>query len=481
MPISRNQIITFYALGAFFVVLSTLGIVYEFPYVNILPVLLLFVVTGLLWLDKLFLMMVFFVPLSLTIREITEKMTKLDISMPAEPLLISILFIFLLKLLQGYRLDKKIAYHPISIAIYIYLSWIFITACFSTLPGISFKFLLARLWFIIPSYFVATQVFRDKKNIFHFIWLYTATLIVVMIYTIKHHSFFYFDEESANWVVKPFYNDHTAYAAMMVMFIVPLFGFLGLKKYSKTLKVFCLVLIVFFILATILSYTRAAWVSLAAALALLILMTFKVRFNTLVMIFVAGLLGFFLFQQRIVMNLEENNQQSSDDMAEHVGSITNISSDASNKERINRWNCAIRMFNDKPIMGFGPGTYTFKYGPYQANKDKTIISTNEGDGGNAHSEYLGPLSEQGIPGLFTFLIVAYFVFSTGFRLCYTLKNRELKILTYVIVLSLTTYYVHGFLNNFLDTDKAAVPFWGFIAALAAIDVYHKESDLVSIN
>jgi putative inorganic carbon (HCO3(-)) transporter len=30
------------------------------------------------------------------------------------------------------------------------------------------------------------------------------------------------------------------------------------------------------------------------------------------------------------------------------------------------------------------------------------------------------------------------------------------------------------LNNFLDTDKAFVPFWGFIAMLVAIDVYHKK-------
>ena len=29
------------------------------------------------------------------------------------------------------------------------------------------------------------------------------------------------------------------------------------------------------------------------------------------------------------------------------------------------------------------------------HKDLTIISTNFGDGGNAHSEYLSPLAEQG--------------------------------------------------------------------------------------
>jgi len=28
------------------------------------------------------------------------------------------------------------------------------------------------------------------------------------------------------------------------------------------------------------------------------------------------------------------------------------------------------------------------------------------------------------------------------------------------------------LNNFLDTDKASALFWGFTAAIVALDVYH---------
>jgi hypothetical protein len=40
-------------------------------------------------------------------------------------------------------------------------------------------------------------------------------------------------------------------------------------------------------------------------------------------------------------------------------------------------------------------------------------------------------------------------------------------------MGISTYFVHGFLNNFLDTDKASVPFWGFLAMLVCIDVYHK--------
>jgi O-antigen ligase len=53
------------------------------------------------------------------------------------------------------------------------------------------------------------------------------------------------------------------------------------------------------------------------------------------------------------------------DVGQHFKSMTNISTDASNVERINRWKCAWRMFQDKPLMGFGPGTYQFYYGQFQ--------------------------------------------------------------------------------------------------------------------
>jgi hypothetical protein len=46
-------------------------------------------------------------------------------------------------------------------------------------------------------------------------------------------------------------------------------------------------------------------------------------------------------------------------------------------------------------------------------------------------------------------------------------------LSLALLLGLTTYYLHGLLNNFLDTDKASALFWGFTAAIVAIDIYHR--------
>jgi O-antigen ligase len=184
-----------------------------------------------------------------------------------------------------------------------------------------------------------------------------------------------------------------------------------------------------------------------------------------------GLL-FFAWED-IQVSLKGNKQESSDKLDEHVSSISNVSSDASNLERLNRWNCAMEMFYERPIVGWGPGTYQFVYAPFQRSGDRTIISTNQGDGGNAHSEYLGPLCEQGVLGLVFVIALLYMVSSMAFRLFYTLNDYHWRLIVAGAFLGLMTYFIHGTLNNYLDTDKASVPFWGFIAILVSIDIFHK--------
>ena len=134
------------------------------------------------------------------------------------------------------------------------------------------------------------------------------------------------------------------------------------------------------------------------------------------------------------------------------------------------------MYRERPLTGWGPGTYSFVYAPFQKSYELTIISTNFGDGGNAHSEYLGPLSEQGIPGMINVILLVVAVFYTGSRIIFKLKSGRMRWFALMVLLSLITYWFHGLLNNFLDTDKAAGPYWGFIAMLVAIDLYHKPTE-----
>jgi O-antigen ligase len=125
----------------------------------------------------------------------------------------------------------------------------------------------------------------------------------------------------------------------------------------------------------------------------------------------------------------------------------------------------MEMFKERPITGWGPGTYQFLYAPFQRAEDKTIISTNRGDGGNAHSEYLGPLAEQGALGGVLFCVLVLLTSSLSFSLYQKIADYEERLIVMGIFLGLMTYFIHAALNNFLDADKVAVPFWMFLAYL----------------
>jgi O-antigen ligase len=202
-----------------------------------------------------------------------------------------------------------------------------------------------------------------------------------------------------------------------------------------------------------------------------LIILFRIKFKWILLTLTIFASIFFLFQNEIWDRLSKNKQDSSANFIEHLQSISNITTDDSNLERINRWQSAIRMFRDRPFFGFGPATYQFEYAPYQNANEKTLISTNAGDKGNAHSEYIGPLAESGVLGMVFVLCVFIATVVTALNVYRRAHNKEIKMLAIAVLLGLVTYFIHGTMNDFLDTDKASVPFWGFVGIIVALDIY----------
>ncbi len=448
--------------------------------VNLLPIVLAIILVVIFSFDKIIYLIVFFAPLSIPLRKVMPGLG-FDMYLPTEPLLFGLLIVFLLKVIHERNFDKKILLHPVSLAIYLNIFWIFLTGLTSTMPIVSIKFLLSRVWFVVGLYLLTTKLFSEGKNLEKYIWLYVISLAIVVVYaTIRHLSYGLWDKQAAHFVVTPFYNDHTSYGAVLAMYLPFMAMFAFNRFFTRKTKLIALGFLFIIFLGFILSYARAAWLSIIIAMGVWGMVKLKIRFKP---IFITGLSVvalFLMFHTQILMKLEENSEQSSANLTTHISSMTNITTDASNLERINRWSCALRMFADKPVFGYGPGTYMFKYAPYQLKRDRTIISTNSGDGGNAHSEYLGPLAESGALGLLTFLLIIGVVIYTAVQTYSRLTDTRLKSFVLAALVALVTYYVHGLLNNFLDTDKLSVPFWGFTAMIVAIDIYsRREKDQLS--
>ena len=473
--LESSKKIWFYVISLFFVLANAVLLYNERFELLGFPVLILLAYLALFKLDVLYYIVIFLVPLSINLDDMGVDLG-VGIALPTEPLIVGMMLIFILKLFYDGKFDRKVLSHPISVLLLLQLAWIVMTTIASSNPLISVKFLLSRLWFVSVFYFLASQFLKTEKNQRQMFWLYVLGFVPVLLYTFVEHSMRGFSQSSANWVMNPFFNDHTSYGACLAM----VFPFLLWQSFSPKItgakRIIVISLMLLFVLSITLSYTRAAWVSLIGALGVFVVLKFKIKSWVIWagIILIGGFLT--LKMDDILEDLSRNKQDSSSNLSEHIESISNVSSDASNLERLNRWKSAWGMFSDRPVFGYGPGTYAFEYAPYQRSKDKTIISTNSGDGGNAHSEYLGPLSEQGALGTVFMLGFIFVVCRTAVRVYKSNLAKESRMIGLTAFMGLITYYLHGILNNFLDTDKASALFWGFSVIILILDNKNKDLD-----
>jgi len=407
-------------------------------------------------------------PLSVNIEEFTDGF---GLFLPTEPLLFGTTLLLLFQALKYRVFPNYLKASPIIWAVSAYLIWIFITGITSEHPLVSYKFLLAKIWFIVPVLLYGSGVFKNTQKVKWFFWLFIVSMVIAMIYTVFTHSLYAFGEKESHWVMWPFFKDHTIYGAIVALVFPLIFALYFSKKHTPLVQLILICFLGINLIALYFSYTRAAWLSVILGAVIWLLIRFRVKFSLLASVALIAL-GFVWFSwEGIQQNLERNKfEHTTEEFGERLQSATNVTTDASNLERINRWSCALAMFEERPIMGFGPGTYAFEYARFQEPENLTIISTNFGDMGNAHSEYLGPLAEMGVLGLLTMLALVTAIFYQGITLYqrWPSSDKETKTLLMGMIVALSTYFIHAFLNNYLDTDKAAVPIWSMCAIFIAL-------------
>ena len=163
-----------------------------------------------------------------------------------------------------------------------------------------------------------------------------------------------------------------------------------------------------------------------------------------------------------------NNYESHDPQAtlvEKSMSVTNLNTDVSNIERLNRWVSALRMFEERPFTGFGPGTYQFTYLPFQEKRLANRLTVTNPDSPSAWLRRYRTfrtafaIGENGIltPLLFLFIWLRWTFF--GFFIA---NKQSIHI---PLLLGLSTYFFHMQFNNFLNQSVFAFLFWGTAAYL----------------
>jgi O-antigen ligase len=377
------------------------------------------------------------------------------VNFPAEPLAACLLLRLCMEFLSG-KISKKLLFHPTGMLLALWLLWNLISALSSTMPLVSFKQLLVKSTYVLTFYFLLLHEWQLKQLKSKDLFLsFAAGFFPVVLFIWWKHSQFGFSKDASGFASRPFFHDHTQYSAIICL----LLPFFSLRKFREVL---C---IIFLLTALYFSFSRAAYVSLILSAG--IYLFYYAGFSHRIMFFLLLLVGLFAAWNsgELISSFRENKNDSNAryaGLAEQAKSITNITTDQSNAERLNRWSCALRMAKEKPFTGYGPGTYQFSYLSFQRRNEITRISvTNpnvheDGRGGTAHNEYLLALSESGIPAALLYFLLCVTAIKTAF------SNRKL----YAAGLAVCTYFLHGFFNNFLDTPAVSLLFFAWLAYIA---------------
>lgn len=325
-----------------------------------------------------------------------------------------------------------------------WLVWLTLSMLCSTMPLVSFKYWLvnAGQWWV---FFAGLLLFPDWWR--RLLPFFICSMGGVVVYTLAHHYQYDFRADQSMLAPMPFFPDHTLYSAILVM-LLPVLPLIFKKPVAAGLAILFLTGLVF-------AACRAAWLSLITGLFLLIPLVFHNKWKWLLLPACFMIVAGALMQYRIKAH---------------------ITNDVSSLERINRYASALRMAHDRPLTGFGPGTFQFRYLPFQQADDMTRISiTNPekdlrpdqfGRGGGAHSEYFQALAENGWPGLVIWLFLVCVAVYKGARMILSGQNKEHVWFVLAITFSLLTLILHTLFNNFLHDGRVAMLFWGHVAWLA---------------
>jgi putative inorganic carbon (hco3(-)) transporter len=270
LELKQNQI-WFYGVGIIYIIANAIALSFGFEWLAVAPIVALALLTAIFRSDLLILSLSFLIPLSIEFDSIGGG---LGISLPDEPLLILLTSTVIFKFIIDGNYDYRVFKQPITIAVLLNTAWLIFDCIFSDYVFVSIKFVIARIWHITTFYFLTVVLFKNIRNIHAFIWLHIAGLFIVIIYTFVQHSQYDFAQIVSFTIMQPFYVGHGVYAAAISFFIPYLllnFIYAYKLKISPQLLFITGVMLVVFLLGVIFSYTRAAWISLAAGLVLLCL------------------------------------------------------------------------------------------------------------------------------------------------------------------------------------------------------------------
>jgi len=399
--------------------------------------------------------------------------TELDFSggfatdFPVEPLLVLLSGITILWVLQ--TLQKRslaLLFHPVTLMLLLHLGWI---ACM-ILPSrgvfVSVKYLLAKIWYIIPFYVLSYALLRNERDVRAWFFAVLIPLCLTIAVILFRHGLEQFSFETINKVLSPFYRNHVDYGLILGV-LFPFIFVISSRWLSRPIVIFICIL---FLTAIYFTYTRAAYVGLAVAAAGVLVVRWKAtRYMLASAVLISGIVVIMLSKDNRYIDYAPNyyktiTHQDFSNLLEATYKLEDIST----VERFYRWIAAFYMVKEKPLTGFGPNNFVPYYRPYTDDHFITYVSENAEQSG-VHNYFLMTAVEQGIPGLIFFVTLLFVSLLRLEWLFHRLKPGFNKQLCTAVIGSMFFILFALLLNDMIETDKVGSFFFLNLAFIAIIE------------
>lgn len=420
--------------------------------------------------ENLFWILLILLPLS-TELNITPS---LGLDFPDEVFLWLLTAIGIIKLLHQPYLFYPVFKSPIVLLIVLQLCWFVFICFFSTEPLLSIKFLLAKIWYIIPLVILTPIIVNNKNKLKQLAICLCVPMFLVIVQTLIRHSFYGFEFAMIKKTLFPFFRNHVNYSSMLVC-LFPIGWGIWYFTVDGVRKKWIMIGLFISLAALLFAYSRGAWV--AGMVGLITawgiqkkwMLHFSMGAIALVSIFSILLIS----NNRYLQFAPEHDQTIfHSNFKEHL-SATITMKDISNAERFHRWVAGANMIAEKPITGFGPNSFYNQYKPYTVSSFKTWVSNNP-EHSTVHNYYLLTAIEQGIPGLILLFILWISMVVAAQNLYHSFQSEFYSKIALIIGTIIGMIASINFTSDLIETDKIGGLFWLSIGVLIALQIKQKE-------
>lgn len=417
--------------------------------------------------ENLFWLLILTIPLS-TELNITPS---LGIDFPDELLLMLLTSIAIFKFLHEPKwFPATLKKQPLFLVLLLMMCWTLICACYAENTLVSFKFFLARVWYIIPFVILPQILLNSQSRITKMAMLLLIPMLLVVIQTLVRHAFFDFSFVDIKKTMHPFFRNHVNYSSMLVCLLGVGAAVYFLTPSENKNKKWILLAIVIGIIGLLLSYSRGAWLALLVGVLfawVIIKRQLKIVFLLLMLIVFSGTIWLVTDKHYIRFAPDHDHTVFHTNFSQHMAATVALK-DVSNAERFYRWVAGFRMVADRPITGFGPNNFYGSYQPYTINLFKTWVSNNP-EHSTVHNYFLLTLIEQGIPGLLLFCFLYFGMLFKVQYLYFRLQHRFYRVVVLTVGIVLAMMGIVNFMSDMVETDKIGSLFWLCLGLVFVLD------------